>query len=161
MGTHESRSASMMPRGSNWATWCPRIYREWQQYRAHPGQEEGRRTQHATRSWKKVGGWRSTELGSKRGQEGRKRKGRWRYKSQTESMTKRRGRREGGWEGKATLTPQSGSSSLVRVRRSHRHPGSRHSPEHHQNSQSWFPEDPNGHCDAPSPEHEHITPLWV
>lgn len=31
VGTHESRSASMMPRGSNWATWCPRIYREWQQ----------------------------------------------------------------------------------------------------------------------------------
>lgn len=28
VGTHESRSASMMPRGSNWATWCPRIYRE-------------------------------------------------------------------------------------------------------------------------------------
>lgn len=27
VGTHESRSASMMPRGSNWATWCPRIYR--------------------------------------------------------------------------------------------------------------------------------------
>lgn len=31
VGTHESRSASMMPRGSNWATWCPRIYRKWEQ----------------------------------------------------------------------------------------------------------------------------------
>lgn len=27
LGTHESRSASIIPRGSSWATWCPRIYR--------------------------------------------------------------------------------------------------------------------------------------
>lgn len=27
VGTHESRSASIIPRGSSWATWWPRIYR--------------------------------------------------------------------------------------------------------------------------------------
>ena len=41
VGTCESRSASMMPRGSNWATWCPRIYRKWQQHRRTRGQEVG------------------------------------------------------------------------------------------------------------------------
>jgi len=30
-GTHESRSASIIPRGSSCATWCPRICRDFQE----------------------------------------------------------------------------------------------------------------------------------
>lgn len=41
VGTHESRSASMMPSGSSWATWCPRIYRG--RHRTHPGQDRRKR----------------------------------------------------------------------------------------------------------------------
>lgn len=50
LGTHESRSASIIPRGSSWATWWPRIYRRqgvdpqtWEPYAKPPTRKRYRR----------------------------------------------------------------------------------------------------------------------
>ncbi|GAA6065910.1 uncharacterized [Tachysurus ichikawai] len=45
-GTHESRSASMIPRGSSCATWCPRIYRRHRSRRDEGRNGEQRMQEH-------------------------------------------------------------------------------------------------------------------